>query len=261
MIIFFRSTIAQVDGGLPTNNITGFFSLRQLSGYSGSCIRVIRDSDLTTQDIGFSGGVVDTAAITSFCTGTTGRINRWYNQVDGNFASQATQANQPIIYTAGAVVTVNTKPALTFDLNDRLDLNTPVAFKSVFVVLKVDTISTINYWADQIPSAPLFASGTFGGINGCGLLQTSVRITNSTENTNQNQHTLIKDTNYLAVDTNSSDFVSNTHNVGTNTFGFIGYSSSSLGLRGKMQEVVVYSDNRTSDKSTIETEIQTYYGI
>lgn len=245
-------------GGLPQDNIAAFFSIRQLDGYTGDCLRVIRDSDLTTLDIGFDvDGLLDTAAISTFCTGTIGRIIRWYNQVNGTFATQATQANQPIIYTGGSVVTVNTKPALTFDANDNLTL-TGISWLSFFTVLKVDTFATLNYCGNTATS-PIFVGGSFSGANGVGLFEGSLRISNTTENTNQNQHTMLKDTNFLAVDTNSSDYVSNTYNPSGAAFNIIG--NGSIGLRGKIQEVVLYSDNRLSDKLVIESDLQTYYGI
>ena len=48
--------------------------------YSGPCLRVRRDSDLNTLDIGFDGELVDLSAINAFCAGSTGRISIWYDQ-------------------------------------------------------------------------------------------------------------------------------------------------------------------------------------
>jgi hypothetical protein len=256
MIRFFPSTI-RADGGITELNMVAFFSIRQLKGYTGNCLRVIRDSDLTTLDIGFVSGELDQSAITTFCTGTTGRVNRWYNQVDGSFASQATQANQPIIYTGGSIVTVNSKPAITFDVNDNLTL-TGISWLSLFTVLKVDTFGTLNYMGNTATS-PIFCGGSFSGANGFGFFESSLRISNTTENTNQNQHTMIKDTNFLAVDSNSSDYVSNTYNSSGALWALIG--NATIGLRGKMQEIVLYSDNKSTNKLAIESNLQTYYGI
>lgn len=260
---FFGSTVKTATAGPPTINLTGFFSVRQLSGYSGSCLRVIRDSDLTTLDIGFVSGLLDTASIATFCSGTTGRVDRWYNQFDGSFGSQATQANRPTIYTGGAVVTVNGKPALAFDVNDQLGLSSPKVWTSIFTTLKIDTLSPINYWGNTVGNSPtFFAGGSAAGVNGFGIVSGGIyRIQNTSENTNQNQHTLISYTNYLAVDTNSSDFVSNTYNLTKGNFSIIGFSSNSFGLNGKLQEILIYSDDKTSDKASIESEIQTFYGI
>ena len=81
------------------------FSLRKIrTAYIGDCIRVRRASDDAEQDIGFSGNDLDTAAIETFCSGTTGHVTTWYDQVGSNDAVQATTTRQPIIYESGAVV-------------------------------------------------------------------------------------------------------------------------------------------------------------
>ena len=54
------------------------YSVRLLrSAYSGSAIRVRRSSDNTEQDIGFSGGNLDTSALTSFCGSGNGFVTTW----------------------------------------------------------------------------------------------------------------------------------------------------------------------------------------
>lgn len=81
------------------------FSLRKIrTAYTGDCIRVRRASDDAEQDIGFSGNDLDTAAIETFCSGTTGFVTTWYDQVGSNDAVEATTSRQAIIYESGAVV-------------------------------------------------------------------------------------------------------------------------------------------------------------
>lgn len=67
------------------------------SDYTGYCLRIRRDSDDTTQDIGFDmNGVVDTSAISTFIGAGTGYVDTWYDQSgNGNHAVQATLAYQP----------------------------------------------------------------------------------------------------------------------------------------------------------------------
>ena len=90
----------------------GFYKLN--SAYTGDCIEVRRSSDSATQDIGFTGaGVLDTAALATFCGTDTGYIKTWYDQSGNgfdfnvtNFPSQGgNDANQPIIYYSSAVTT------------------------------------------------------------------------------------------------------------------------------------------------------------
>lgn len=67
------------------------------SDYTGYCLRIRRDSDNTTQNIGFdSNGIVDVAAISTFLGAGTGYVDIWYDQSgNGNHAVQATLAYQP----------------------------------------------------------------------------------------------------------------------------------------------------------------------
>ena len=88
-------------------------STRKLSStYTGSCMEVTRDSDSTTLDIGFAGDALNTTSITNFCTGTTCRVTKWYDQTGGGnyFADD----NGPVIYDGG-IKTSRGLPACDFD--------------------------------------------------------------------------------------------------------------------------------------------------
>jgi hypothetical protein len=105
-------------------------SVRKLrNAYSGSAIRVRRSSDNTEQDIGFSGGNLDTSALLSFVgSGGTdnGFITTWYDQSgNGNNHLQATAVNQPKIVNNGVVLTLTgvgtARPKVQFDgVNDSM---------------------------------------------------------------------------------------------------------------------------------------------
>jgi hypothetical protein len=109
------------------------YSLRLLrAGYTGNCIEVRRASDNTTQNIGFSGGVLDTAAINTFCgTGATDTcfVRSLYDQSGNsrNFA-QTTSANQPRILTSGVINREAGTPAMVFDgSNDWMEIPSSTA--------------------------------------------------------------------------------------------------------------------------------------
>ena len=123
----FLPVIAPGGGGgvsvtLPLDDITatatGAFGLRKLrSAYAGNCIKVRRSSDDTTQDIGFSGNDLDVASLETFCSGTNGFIDTWYDQsTNGNNATQSTTGNQPQIVSSGSVLRVGLrrKPTITY---------------------------------------------------------------------------------------------------------------------------------------------------
>ena len=75
---------------------------RMLAAYSGNLFQIKRASDSTTLDIGtLSSGIVNAAAITTFCSGTTCKFSIIYDQMNtpssGNNLPQATSANQAAV--------------------------------------------------------------------------------------------------------------------------------------------------------------------
>jgi hypothetical protein len=108
--------------------VVAFSSSRKLRvTYSGPCMRVRRVSDGAEQDIGFIGSLLDVAAISSFCAGTTGRVATWYDQSgNGVNVTQATQSAMPIIYQSGAVTLINSTPALSLTGAEGLVTSTAV---------------------------------------------------------------------------------------------------------------------------------------
>jgi hypothetical protein len=124
---FFKKTAS--GGGYLVDNIATApsfcYSLRKLrSSYNDYCIKIRRNSDNTTQDIGFdANGYVDTAAMTTFTGGNDGFVDTWYDQ-SGNtlHLTAGTTSNQPIIVAAGTVLTLTknsrTRAAIRFQASN-----------------------------------------------------------------------------------------------------------------------------------------------
>lgn len=109
----------------------GWFGLRKLyDGYTGSCLRIRRESDDSELDIGFVGRHLDLQAIHNFCVGTTGRVVIWYDQADftsstsSNRAYQPATGVQPIIYANGDIIRSgpSNAPSIKFE-NDFLTMS------------------------------------------------------------------------------------------------------------------------------------------
>jgi hypothetical protein len=112
------------------------YSLRLLrAGYTGPCIEVIRQSDNNFSNIGFSGGVVDTLLLKSFCAGTNCNIITWFDQANNNNLSQTNSNDRPLVISNGSTFNLNSKPAIRFEAdflaNSSLSGDSP---KSVFYV-------------------------------------------------------------------------------------------------------------------------------
>jgi hypothetical protein len=102
-----------------TAGIKAAYSTRKLlTAYAGNAMQVERDSDGATQTIGFVANVLDTASIATFCSGTTGRVSIWYDQSGGgnNLIVDTSATSLPVIYKSGSATTLNTKPALLFEV-------------------------------------------------------------------------------------------------------------------------------------------------
>lgn len=83
----------------------GIYSVRSVGGYSGPVMRVRRSSDNTEQDIGTSGGNLDTVSLLAFVGAGNGFVRTWYDQSgQANHVTQTTLASQPQIVAAGVVI-------------------------------------------------------------------------------------------------------------------------------------------------------------
>lgn len=91
--------------------------------------RVRRSSDSAEQDIGFSGGLVDTAALLSFTGAGDGFVTTWYDQSgNGYHATQTVAAEQYRIVDSGSVTTgTHGKPALQNTSADSFFMDIPLA--------------------------------------------------------------------------------------------------------------------------------------
>jgi hypothetical protein len=139
------------------------YSVRLLkSDYTGNAIRVRRSSDNAEQNIGFSGGNLDTTALTSFCSGTNGFVTTWYDQSgNGNNCVQATAANQAQIVSSGSVITQGGKPSLLFNGTTQNFLST-TAIDPLFIT----AVNTPNMTAvyQTIMGADSSTTGSAGSI-------------------------------------------------------------------------------------------------
>lgn len=115
----------------------GAWSLRKLdNNYAGSAIRVRRSSDNTELNIGFDGnGDLDTTTLLTFVGANSAFVTTWYDQSGlGRNLAQATAANQPRIVNAGTIDRKGTqnKPSIKFDgSNDYLSLTTGITSSNI----------------------------------------------------------------------------------------------------------------------------------
>ena len=233
------------------------YSVRQLSGSQSVAMTIRRDSDNAETDIGFdSNGNLNEAAIETFCTGTVCKVSSWADQSgNGNDATQSTAATQPTIYTGGALVKENGRVALTSTGNTSFDFTQITDINSVFSVLRPTDFASIrnsfilgdslNYdyhsgdagqWLSTAYADTVVQNGS-NYLNG-----TSVNLTTLTRSAGQYVLSMIHTANTAVASTISKD--------------------RSLGGRswiGNRQELIIYSDDRTNQRASIEENVAGYF--
>jgi hypothetical protein len=93
---------------------TAAYSLRSITGGDPKAVRVRRSSDNSEQD--FTVSEISSGALVGFVgSGNDGFVETWYDQSgNGNDLTQATDAKQPTIVTSGSLNTRNSQPIIKF---------------------------------------------------------------------------------------------------------------------------------------------------
>lgn len=259
-----------------------YSAARRLSStYTGALIRVRRSSDNTEQDIGYdSNNVLDESALTTFVGANNGFVTTWYDQ-SGNAKNviQSTAANQPKIVSSGTVNKINSKPSLNFDgSNDALAVTDnsilhASALKSCFYVSYLNStgnnnpIASKSYNSDggyffggyaSFDFMQLYLDNTFYGpfFDNLGNRNTQLLFTNI-NTTGSNGIKIYKNSTTSQLYTASTDL------TGTNSHYFtVGKdANNAIYLTGDIQEIVIYSSDKSSDRTNIESNINTFYSI
>jgi SPP1 family predicted phage head-tail adaptor len=271
-------------------NAAAAYSLRKLrTAYSGSAVRVRRSSDNTEQDIGFVAGQLDTASLLAFCGAGNGFVTSWYDQSgDARDAAQTTQANQPQIVSSGSLILENGKVSISYDgTNDTLissNYNFGTTSYSSFVVSRsgglnssgraIYTIKTINpsengyfhlVFRNNISNNfRSYYSSDGASLNF--LIQTPLNVFPTTQNLISN---IVPTSGNITFNLNSiqqdSDLaIGQTLN---NTIFLIGnyyaglIESENFFHQGTISELIIYMSNEQSNRTGVETNINTHYEI
>jgi len=277
MAIFINSFFSQPEIPLILDTYPGAIlalSTRKLRlDYTGPCIRVRRTSDNVEQDIGFVGANLDTSALLSFCSGTSGRVAVWYDQSGGgHHFFNLMGSNQPEIVNAGVLNTENSKPVIEFLSSEQRYLKYESAIKStvsdyfVTIVERRDSLAA-QYTLDasngrlifNFPNRAWFTNSlnATAGIVATNLGNFSsvvLNLRNGDGYARKNGTTLLSSQPYTqrAIDV-----------TGGTSFMSIGALSSGGGnwMDGAMSEFIIWDTDQDAGLSGIESDINTYYAI
>ena len=263
------------------------YSLRKLrSGYTGSAIRVRRAVGSPSEtDIGFVNNELDIATLESFCSGTDGFVQTWYDQSDNvspKNATQTTAANQPQIVSSGSVILENGKPAIFFNNptgigTQWLNTGTQLSLFNVGSIYSVASfINSGNFRAIFSNGYDASAGIWVGSVSG---LIPKLQLWTSNVNTQGGNNSFSFNTQVLqsyffetAVANGHKIYVNNTLDVQeTKTFrintpltnGAIGRDASSndYPMHGFEQELLFFPEKTNTNNSGINSNINTFYGI
>jgi len=262
------------------------YSLRLLSSkYSGNAVTVRRSSDNTTANIGFSGTILNTTTLTTFCASTNCFVTTWYDQTgNGNNATQSTAANQPQIVSSGAVITQNGLPSIhlvatssTYFLlpsgivasatsggtvNGVFNPNSSAAWARFF---DFGTGTSLNWFASPVGSGGDFqfrittaGGGSEQGLYGLNSIDTSALRIMTFEDTSSTMSAYVNGAIYggATASITPSQISGSNNYIGKSQYAadayFNGYVSEFL---------VVASGLSAADRSTVEQNQSLYYSV
>jgi len=257
------------------------YSVRKLrNAYTGSAIRVRRSSDNAEQDIGFSGGNLDTSALTTFVGANDGFVTTFYDQSENaRNMTQSTAANQPQIVVSGSVLTQGSKPIMKFTSSSQR-LNTPsfsLSANRTYVMTLYNVTNAIASYKVYLGAEAGGSDNLVNGINGTFASSNIIRSyvgsgasnnaagVNATANnayfllgayvqgSSQHQHYR----NGALNAQNTSLTISPTTNSQVNSIMFNGANGSDL----RTNEAIIWDSYQSSNRTGIESNINAYYAI
>jgi hypothetical protein len=255
-------------------NAAAAYSLRKLrSSYSGFCIQVRRSSDNTTQNIGFNiVNKLDTTALLSFVGSSSGFITKWYDQTTNvKDAVQATNANQPRIVLNGTIEVENGLPKIVFET---MFLSVPQVLSSDCFIAYVGNsklplaggVGFITYNSSPNDNPELFLGindGFLTYFNG-GICVTTVAMANTYSVFNflsANVITSITNSIYRNNIFQASGTRTGIWATNFNEFTIGKYVRTGATKNGQIQELIIYNSNQSTNRTGINTNINSYYSI
>jgi hypothetical protein len=243
------------------------YSLRKLkTSYSGNCIEVRRSSDNATQNIGFVNNVVDTSSLLTFVGAGDGFVKTWYDQ-SGNAenAIQTTNVQQPIIVSGGTIITSNSLTSLRWSGSNGSHLLTTTT------IAQPDSVFLVSHNLSPSDGGRHFYDSTtrqlVGSVGGPDVIMYAGGgvVTDGAIQNNLALYSTIFDGASSSLEVNNG--TTTTGNPGTAGIGstlFLGSGEPPGGAQafnGFYSEFVVFTGNKTTDKSGIKSNIMTYYSI
>jgi len=254
------------------------YSLRRLrSGYTGAVVRVRRSSD--NDEANFTPEEVSSGSVQSWVgAGNNGFVTTWFDQTgSGSNFVQTTSANQPAIVSGGALVTDQSRPALSFTPDQRMTTSQSVNLgtqMSLFVVARLTRNHTLFSRLVNGMNDEFFFVGTNAAeaiVTGHGNGSSWSAITAQTATTWLNNTRLVTSVNngndHQFINGVSSGSRASAMGSFNNEIAIGGlYVSAGNAIvnqmwQGTLSELVVFSGERFSQRAQIDSNIMRHYGL
>lgn len=251
------------------------YSLRLLrTNYTGSAIKVRVDTTGQPEyNIGFVNNELDVSTLEGYCTGgLNAYVTTWYDQSgNGRNATQTTAANQPQIVSSGSVILQNSQATLDFNgTTQRFDIPT-IGFAmnsiSIMVISKSDSSSSNGMAFSNPDPQRLYAGFISSSIEYFGYNDAATKFNLGSANTNQSLKELYAGSSTVnayrnatastAVSSVSTSVTGDNLSIGSYQQG----SNTTTFYDGNIQEVILYLSDQSSNRTGIESNINSFYSI
>jgi hypothetical protein len=254
--------------------LAGYSTRKLRTAYTGSAMRVRRETDNVEQDIGFVSNQLDTSSLNTFLGSAGGSVVKWYNQGSSGGVDdmiQTSAGTQPKIKpSGGAIYTAGTSNRVVVYFNGGVNLLTSgatMAFgaqnnASIFLVSQRTGGGTgqaivaqtggnykINFYQQQ-------SQFDTGGSNVVGSYSGVFNVLN--------QGTFIRgNANKVFIKKVQSSTTNNTTASNLSTIGaYLGNrTGDDLPLTGYIGEVIIYASNQESNLTPISDSQINNYGV
>ena len=241
------------------------YSLRLLDNtYTGDAIVVRRASDNTTQAIGFVNNELDTTSLESFCSGTDGFVTTWYDQSGNGYdVTQGSASSQPKIVSSGSTITESGKPSIDFASNKSL-------FESSVSLTQPFTRFSVRRYTDETTSRDVFLGQNIGSFSNLLDITLGENKSHFGSYAQGDEETFTNNISYLLANGVSSETKENNSTLYTDDNGTNGLSGLRIGFSSltgffrsnvKGQEVIIWDNDQSTNRSGIETNINDFYSI
>ena len=248
------------------------YSLRNLIDTTTSVVRVRRSNDNTEQD--FSAAEITDGTLTTFTGANDGFVTTWYDQSGNNkHAVQATASEQPKIVDNGVVILENGKSGIVWSGDKRLLITSlNVQNSKRFTQISVFKTSNKPNELDWILSG--YNSNNFGIAFQNNINESRFLFDGSWRNASG----MITEVNtqYLRSIYRTSDTSANVYNNEnsylSNVIGDTSYNNIPIAIGNHLyqdespldfiiQEIIIYPTDQSTNRTGIETNINTEYTI